>query len=150
MLLNLQSFTSWPGFWKLPWVCFYLCLLVSLGSFVLCCKKCVLSSSPWSPDFGNITDLRMRLSVFEKLCVWCQCERWAWRWSLQTKSPLIIKLYCDLSLTSGSWSWSLCSLQGYFEPVELIQGDLSLMSAGLVYLIEKVNTQEEVGLAVRK
>lgn len=28
-----------------------------------------------------------------------------------------------------------------------MQGDLSLMSAGLVYLIEKVNTQKEVGLA---
>lgn len=48
--LNVPSSTSWPGFWKLLTVCFYLCLLVSLGSFILCCNNFFLSSShgPWT------------------------------------------------------------------------------------------------------
>lgn len=64
-----------------------------------------------------------------------------------TRSPLIIKLYYSLSLTSESLNCPLCNFLRYFEPAELIQGDLSLISVGLVYLIKKVNTQKEVGLA---
>lgn len=64
VLLNLQSSTSWPGFWKLLTVCFYLCLLVSLGPFILHCNKFVLSSShsPWTLGHYEVKD--------ETSCVW--------------------------------------------------------------------------------
>lgn len=128
VLLNLQSSTSWPGFWKLLTVCFYLCLLVSLGSFILCYNRFLFFLLHMFPWWGHIRSARMRPAVSEKLCVWCHCERWAWGWSLLTRSPPIIKPCCGLSLTLGNLVESPCNLLGYFEPVELIQRDLSLMS----------------------
>ena len=73
VLLNLRSSTSWPGFWKLLAVCSYLCLLVSLGSFILCHDKCVLFSSlgPWTLAYYEFKD--------ENCCVWeivCLVSLW--------------------------------------------------------------------------
>lgn len=64
-----------------------------------------------------------------------------------TRFPLIIKLYYSLLLTLESLNCLPCNFLRYFEPAELIQRDLSLMSVGLVYLIKKVNTWKKVGLA---
>lgn len=100
----------------------------------------------WSQSW-HIMSLRMWSPVSEKLGIWHHRERWTWHWFSADQISPIIKLCYALSLTLGSLGWSPCSLLRYFEPVKMIHGDLSLMSPGLVYLVEKVNTQKEVGLA---